>query len=540
MKDYKILRFLDIFKSFFTKLGVDYESMRKILQVKLLLDARRTSTVNLNNMNQIKKEDNKDKNQFLRGLPIYLFFGLIFIFFVILNDNYIFTMGLAFALFMFFMTITLVSDFSFVLLDVRDKSIILTKPVNSITVNMARVIHIIIYVTFITIAITLPSIIAILFTKSISFLLLYILNIILINLFIIVFTALLYLSILKFFDGEKLKDVINYVQIGLTILSTISYQLVGRLFDTSQLLEIKFSPTWWSTFIPPIWFASSFELLFGGNRQTIIIIYSILSILVPIVSIITYIKFIPAFERNLQKLNEEDSNTKRKNRLTHKIGKFICKSHEERTFFDFTSNLMKSERNYKLRVYPNLGLSIAFPIIMMVGFESKPILPIYFVGLAFPQLFQLTKYSDGYKGAWIYKFFSLDERIVYKATLKSIFVKLISPMFLFLSVICMLIIRRNILLDLIIAYFGLYIVLYLSFKMSKKTLPFSQEFGAIKERGGLLETFLIIFIMLGFTLIHYISGNIAYGKYIYLMIMILVVLSIDKYGFKVKTEDATV
>lgn len=539
MKDYKILKFLDIFKRFFNKLGVDYESMRKILQVKLLLDARRESTVNLNNMNQ-NKESDKDKNQFLRGLPIYLLFGLVFIFFVIVDGNYLFTMGSAFGLFMFFMTITLVSDFSSVLLDVRDKSIILTKPVDSMTVNIARIIHIIIYVTFITVAIILPSLIASLFTKSISFVLLYIFNIILIDLFIIVFTALLYLSILKFFDGEKLKDIINYVQIGLTILSTISYQFMGRLFDVSQLLEIQFSPTWWSVLLPPIWFASSFELLFGDNKQTIIIFYSALSILIPIISIIAYVKLIPAFERNLQKLNEEDSNTKRRNELTHKIGNLICRTNEEKTFFNFSANLMKSERNFKLRVYPNLGFSMVFPLIMMFGLDSRHILPIYFVGIAFTQLFQLTKYSDGYKGAWVYEFFSLDESTVYKATLKSIFVKLVTPMFLFLSLSSILIIRKNILLDLIIVYIALYIGLYLSFKISKKTLPFSQEFGAIKEKGGLLEVFLLFLIMGLLTLIHYVSGIVIYGKYIYLILLVVGILAIDKYGFKTKNIDYSI
>ena len=51
MKDNKILKFLDLFKLVFQKMGIDYPVMRKILQVKLLLDGRRTSTV-LNNSNK--------------------------------------------------------------------------------------------------------------------------------------------------------------------------------------------------------------------------------------------------------------------------------------------------------------------------------------------------------------------------------------------------------------------------------------------------------------------------------------------------------
>lgn len=40
----------------------------------------------------------------------------------------------------------------------------------------------------------------------------------------IVITALIYLFILRFFNGEKVKDIINFVQIALTIVMTIGYQ----------------------------------------------------------------------------------------------------------------------------------------------------------------------------------------------------------------------------------------------------------------------------------------------------------------------------
>jgi hypothetical protein len=56
VKDFKYLKFLDIFKTLFIKIGVDYPIMRRILEIKLLLDSRRVATV-LNNNN--KKADKK-------------------------------------------------------------------------------------------------------------------------------------------------------------------------------------------------------------------------------------------------------------------------------------------------------------------------------------------------------------------------------------------------------------------------------------------------------------------------------------------------
>ncbi len=59
MKDYKVLKFLDLFKGVFEKFHIDYSAMRKILQVKLLLDSRRVATV-LQNSNS-NKEEKKEK-----------------------------------------------------------------------------------------------------------------------------------------------------------------------------------------------------------------------------------------------------------------------------------------------------------------------------------------------------------------------------------------------------------------------------------------------------------------------------------------------
>ncbi|EQB88068.1 hypothetical protein M918_05885 [Clostridium sp. BL8] len=66
MKDFKFLKFLDRFKSIFKKLGVDYEVMRKILQIKLLMDGRRVPTVFAANDNKKSEKDNS--NRFLKSL----------------------------------------------------------------------------------------------------------------------------------------------------------------------------------------------------------------------------------------------------------------------------------------------------------------------------------------------------------------------------------------------------------------------------------------------------------------------------------------
>ena len=107
MKDYKILKFLDIFKGLFEKMDIDYESMRRILGMKLLLDSRRVSSVLTNN-----KQPKKDGNNFILSLGMYLLMGLMLIPIVIFGDNFLFQMNMVFGVIIFVLMTSLIGDFS--------------------------------------------------------------------------------------------------------------------------------------------------------------------------------------------------------------------------------------------------------------------------------------------------------------------------------------------------------------------------------------------------------------------------------------------
>ncbi|GGM29117.1 hypothetical protein GCM10011351_13920 [Paraliobacillus quinghaiensis] len=81
----------------------------------------------------------------------------------------------------------------------------------------------------------IPFIVAIVF-KGIGFAAIFFVEIILIVFFIIVLAALIYIFILRFFDGEWLKDyLINYVQIFLSVSILVGYQIIVRSFEFIDL-----------------------------------------------------------------------------------------------------------------------------------------------------------------------------------------------------------------------------------------------------------------------------------------------------------------
>lgn len=542
MSDYRLLRFLDLFKGIFERFYIDYRSMRKILQLKLTLDSRRTSTV----LQDTNTKDRKDKNNFFRSLGIYFLFGFIMVPLVLFGDNYLFQMTLVFSIFIFFMITSLISDFSSVLLDIRDKEILLARPIDSRTLNTAKVLHIFYYVFMITMAFMGPVLISILIRRKFLFFILLFFITLLIDLFLIVFTGLIYSLILRLFDGEKLKDIINYVQIGLTISITIGYQFIGRLFNIIDMENIEFGRQWWAYLLPPVWFAAPFQLIFQASREGNIVIYSLIALIIPILSIILYIKLIPIFEANLQKLREVDRGKSKKIRITDFLANLLCRNKEEETFYKFANNIIKNEREFKLKVYPSLGMGFILPLIIPLTFtndnsllelrNSKMYFALYLTFFAIAAMPEFLKYSGDYKGAWIYKIMPIkDVKNIYKGTIKSAFISLFTPLFILVSLIFLFIFKVRIIPHIMITYLNMLLAVIIIFRLGRVELPFSLDF-KIGARAGLRQMFLSIIVITVLFSLHFLSERINYGLYIYLLIGILGNKLIWNYIFKLEAN----
>src|SRR5699024_217273 len=170
-------------------------------------------------------------NMFLKSLGVYALYGLFLTPILFLGDNLMFQMSIIFGVTMFILMTSMVSDFSSVLLDVRDKTILHTKPVSSRTISAAKVMHVAIYMIMLTGAYIAVPALVILGTKGIIFFLLFFIVLLWMLFLIISLTALVYIFILQFFSGERLKDIINYMQIVLALGIIIGYQVLVRSFD---------------------------------------------------------------------------------------------------------------------------------------------------------------------------------------------------------------------------------------------------------------------------------------------------------------------
>lgn len=548
MKEMKSLRLLDVFRGLFEMGGVDYPVMRRILQLKLTMDGRRVPTIIGSSRPNTKKDSwsnrpEKDKNYFFGSLWLYLIMGGISSLFVGLGDNFIFQMSLVMGILMFMIATSLISDFSSVLLDIRDRNILSTKPVNRKTIAAAKMMHIFFYMFFLTGALAAVPLIVGLLRHGVGFVAIFLVELILMDLLIMVITALIYWGVLKFFDGEKLKDFINYVQIGLTIVLAVGYQLMVRLFDFVNL-DVVFQPRWWQFAVPPVWFGAPYELLLHGDGQSLYILFALVTVIVPMIAFFIYLKLMPSFEKNLQKLADPGSRKKAgSGRWLKRSSRILCSSPREQAFFRFAWTVIGNEREFKLKVYPSLGFSIIFPFIFLftniddtglLGLAgTKLYLAIYSCALLVPTVVLMLEYSSSYKGAWIYRVMPLEDSVaVHRGTLIAAVVRLIVPLFALEALIFGGLFGIGILPDLIAA--GLAILCYavISYRHLVMSFPFSEPFDTARQNNG-LRTIPLLILLGGMSLVHFAVTFIGIGIYVYVAVLLASNWFLWQRGFRV-------
>ncbi|MGL4774570.1 MAG: hypothetical protein ACRC2K_13495, partial [Clostridium sp.] len=530
MKEFKVLKVIDKFKGLYKKLGVNYPLMRLILQTKLTMDGRRTTTFLANNGGKEKP----DKNQFYATLGYYAFIGIFICPILLLDFNMMYQGSIIFIYFMFMILTTFISDFSSVLLDLKDKNLISTKGVDRATLNCAKFTHIIIYILYLTLALVGASLLVSMKYGAVFFIV-FLLEIILVDIFMISLTALAYFVILKFFNGEKLKDMINIVQILLSVGIIISYQVIPRLFSVVDM-GIEFVPKFYHLLIPPLWFSAPLYIIKTGNYNTMLIIMASLAVIVPILSLALYMKSSNKFEKYLEKLNSGDEK-KKQGKLIYKLSNIICKKGEERVFFNFSWQMMKGERNFKLKSYPNLALALVFPLIFLfISYENQGIrewfvglkdtkyfVTAYFFAISIPNVIYMLRFTENPKGALVYKMVGIrNKKDIIRGSLKAFIIKLMMPIWAVLTVIFTFVFSLKVIPHMIIIFLASIPIVVLTQKGTGDKLPFSEEF-KMTQSGGYVAVFIctMIIVVILAALHAGISSNLP-GTIVLLLIYLVV------------------
>ena len=207
------------------------------------------------------------------------------------------------------------------------------------------------------------------------------------------------------------------------------------------MLAVSAQPHAWWVFVPPIWFAAPFRLLQGEQGGGWIIL-SCLALLVPILFVAIYLRLLPSFQRQVEKLIHNGGGSHKKTfRLSVWFGERFIRNPQERAFYRFACAIMDREREFKLKVYPSLGFSIVIPFIGLLtqlqltnwNWGSIPgawSLTLYGTGALLPTILLFLPYSSRHGAAWIYEVSPVPEQgTFYRGAVLASLVKLFLPVF---------------------------------------------------------------------------------------------------------------
>lgn len=317
------------------------------------------------------------------------------------------------------------------------------------------------------------------------------------------------------------------------------YQLVGRLFDFLDVGSRFTITSWWQGFIAPLWFAAPLEIIESGVIDRTLIIFTGLAILSPILSILIYFKIAKKFEDYIQKLNDNTYKGKDRIPFSFKIGNLVCRSSTEKSFFNFTVNIIKSERNFKLKTYPNIAMSLVFPFIFLFNFirsyesfadwknhmaSSNEFFTLYICIFMLTPVILMVKYSDQFKASWIYKAVPIDDMAsIFKGVYKGVFYKMILPVYIVLALVYLWVFGLRIIPQIIAILFVIIILNLITVKLMDKHLPFSVSFKDGEKMDDLGITLFIFMLSAIFGVVHYIINRLNYGVYIFILIELILI-----------------
>jgi ABC-2 type transport system permease protein len=529
------------FKKIYTIWGCDIQQLKAIVTIKLIMDNRRPHPLKAlqQNKNQTDKPINNATIWSMLGSLIMGLFLLMFMMF----DDVVTNLTLYFSTFCSLLALTLISDFTHLLLDVRDNYIILPKPINDKTFVLAKLLHVIIHLSKLVIPLVLPTLIYI--GVSFSFLggIVFIPFVFLATLFIVFLVNAFYLLVLKITTPEKFKNIITFIQIifgiGIYAASQIIPRKIGQTgitFKISNYAAAKFFPTYW--------FAKSWNAIYTLNFSRYNVFYILLSIIFPLLAIYLVIKYLaPSFNQKLSQIagsNNNDSkgnsveiSKSKKSNYSNNWASLTTKTGEERMGFLFTWKMMLRSRDFKLKVYPSIGYIFVMIFIMFMDKKSFSItnvinglkvqdtagkisllMVVYISSLVVFTAISNMVMSEKFKAAWIYFITPIYKpgKIIL-GSLKAVCVMFLLPLIALALVLGLMFAGLSILPNLALAIVNQLLIILLFSLLNTSYFPFSTA--VYKPNAG--AVFKNIFAMLFATLI----GVLHFFVYDYILLVVL-------------------
>ena len=519
--DKLILRFVLFIAKTFLKKDVDFEKLKIIAETKLTMDRRRVRVT-------MKKQNNKEpNNQLLMTLIVYSIMGFLIGALVLSLKEIIITMTIIHSYVLFMMAMTLITDFSSVLLDTTDNQIILPRPVNSKTFFVSRLVHILVYLLQFTIALALFPIIFIFIEYGVLVGLASIITILLTVMFAVFITYLLYGLILRISSEEKIKDIISGFQIVMTIIFAVGFQIVPRLLNIENL-KVTMPIHWYTYLLPPMWMANALQAVQQLHVDGPHLIMILLAIALPVFTFWVMIKFLaPSFSKKIAAMGNagtqeeiilnKEGNLKKG--LSEKIAPIICINKTEEAGFEMAWKMTARDKGFKIQFYPSLAyiLVFVFVVVFKRGEDftntwtqlnsSKSFLwCVYLPMFSISAAVSLIAFNENFAASWVYISRPLKQPgSLISGAVKMLLVKFFAPIIFILFVFSYYVWGYKIIDDFVLGIFNNILVFLIISHVGKSYLPFSMQPNVNQQSGKFIRVFIQMAIIGSLVGLHYLA-----------------------------------
>ncbi|MFC2159050.1 hypothetical protein ACFLT9_14565 [Acidobacteriota bacterium] len=543
-----VLKIIDLFKWIFKLLGVDYRKFRALLKVKLMTDNRQDKSITQ------RRSEKPMSNSMIWVMVIYAFMGL-FSGLLLIGMKSLFTALLfVHSITMVMTTVALISDFTSVLLDTTDNSVLLHRPIDSRTLVLARITHIILYLLQIIFSLSIAAMIIGTIKYGFLFLVLFLASLMFSVLFVVFLSNVFYLFLIRISGQNRFKEIILYFQIFMAAFAMGSYQILPRLIGQDFLQTLTFQIRWWTYLMPPAWMAAPIDAAVSGKMTTEYAFLTALGILVPLSCVFFVVRFLaPGFSRALSQLDIHGS--EKKERSTHdslvsRMSHLVSRRPAEKAVFRLVWRLSSRDRKFKLKTYPTFGYMVIIAGVLTLrdngsiiqAFTSLPetkkyLIFLYLGCLLIPMVILQMRLSDQYLASWIYRGLPFSSPgVILKGGIKSMVVKYGFSVFVPLSIMIIFIWGFHVIDDILLAASNMVLFSYLIAIPGKNDFPFAKSYTGARDAQKGVAGFIMLFAPGFMGLAHFGLTDVPFAVLLALPVSALLIYPFSRYFENMKWE----
>jgi hypothetical protein len=455
------------------RMGVDYKQFRALLAVKLMLDGRRQHGW---------VQGTKRMTPLTWSLIVHaaMGVGVAFLPFMVASPLTAITLGLSVVMVM--LAFDLVADYSGVLLDATETTVLAARPVTSRTLLAARLAHIGNYLAMYVGALAAATCIAGTLRWGVRFLPAYLVSLLQAVVLVLAAVVIVYLVLMRVMSRERLRDAIMYAQLAMTVLTVSAYYM-------SSAVDLRGGPPLedrpWIYFYPPAWLAG-LPALALGRTDAVAIILCVAGWIAVLLLAFLAVRLAPGF-RVAGAGEGAAGPAPRSSRVAPLLARWMTSSAAGRAVFELVWALASRDRPFKTRTYPALLAIVLF----VVAFTSLArsgvwgaqfqqthanmhLFFLYYAILVIPTPILMVIYADRPEAGWVYRGMPIDRPgTALVAGLQVLFIRYVLPVFATVAALVLSLWGWRVILDVALALAVSVLVTFCFGMVTGRRLPFS-------------------------------------------------------------------